>query len=309
MRTRRQLIVTGGTAVSLGIAGCLEELPEEEEEEDDDEPEEPEEPENDEEEEENDEEEEVDDEEEEPEPEPARFEITSIDAPATVEIGRDFDWTFTVRNDGEVDGVFETTVTRRRTDGETETHETVSVDVSADDTATVTRTTSHEFLGRYVYTVEETGDTFGVRAVEHAVQFGESYTNPDGVDMTLTSTSDFFDIELKGSYTYTDEQGNRRRVRAGDGMRFALVHVEARKSTREPKEMPEPEEFVMFVGEDEYESVERLADDAYEGGRSRVSRRGIIMFEIDDRYQRTDDFDVYWTRVYPGGTAEAVWSV
>jgi hypothetical protein len=32
------------------------------------------------------------------------------------------------------------------------------------------------------------------------------------------------------------------------------------------------------------------------------------MFEISDRFDRGDDYKIYWTRVYPEGTAEAVWS-
>ena len=115
-------------------------------------------------------------------------------------------------------------------------------------------------------------------------------------------------MDLIKTYSYSTEDG-RVPHKAGREEKFAVVTVSVQKPTREPKELPTADEFVLIVNDDaEYESTERLADDAYAGGRSRVSREGVVMFEIDDRFDRSDRYDVYWTRVYPEGTAEAAWS-
>jgi hypothetical protein len=156
--------------------------------------------------------------------------------------------------------------------------------------------------------VIEAGDEFEVRATEQSLTLGETYVNPDGVRINVGTSRVDSDMELTRSYSYVTEEG-RVPHRAGDDEKFALVEVSVQKPTRVPKELPVADEFVMVVDEEEeYESTERLADDAYTGGRSRVSREGVVMFEIQDRFGRGDDYEVYWTRVYPEGVAEAVWS-
>ena len=314
--------MTGGTAVTVLASGCLEEIPEEEQNGETGDGEDGEDGQNGNETDTNGEEgnetetdtgngdegEEGESDEGEQETEPASFEVTSVEAPDTVEVGRSFDWSLTVSNDGEEDGVFETSVTRNRVGEEPQEHESVSIEVPAGEEVSRSFSSSHDFLGEYVYTVEETGDGFEVRAVEQSLTVGETYVNPDGVRMTLETRRLGTDIEIKSAYSYETEEGRGVR-RAGDEMKFALVNVRVQKPTREPKDLPRPDEFVMFVnGEEAYESTERLADDAYTGGRSRVSREGVVLFEIDDRFDRSDDYEIYWTRVYPEGTAEAVWS-
>jgi len=242
------------------------------------------------------------------ETEPASFEVTSLGAPETVEAGRSFDWSLTVRNDGGEDGVFETAVTRNRVGEEPEEHRSLSIEVPAGEGVSRSFSSSHDFLGEYVYTVEETGNGFGVRVVEQSLTVGETYINPDGVRLTVETTGVGPNVEPVQSYSYTTEDGTRVH-RSGDDQKFAVINVSAMKPTREPKELPTADEFVMTVdGKKSYESTERRADDAYEGGRTRVSRRGVVMFEISDRFDRGDDYKIYWTRVYPEGTAEAVWS-
>lgn len=246
--------------------------------------------------------------EEEDEPEPATFEVTSVDAPDTVEVGRSFGWSLTVRNDGGEDGVFETAVTVHRTGKPSEEHDSISVEVPAGEEVSRSFSASHDFLGEYVYRLEGAGDEFEVRAVEQSLTLGETYVNPDGVRLTVDTRRIDSDMELTRSYSYATEEG-RVPHKAGSDKRFAVVTVSAEKPTREPKELPIADEFVMIVNdEEEYESAERRADDAYTGSRSRVSREGVVIFEIDDRFGRGDDYEVYWTRVYPEGTAEAVWS-
>ena len=245
---------------------------------------------------------------EEQETEPAEFEVVSVEAPDTVEVGRSFDWSLTVRNEGGEDGVFETSVTRRHDDREPVEHDTVSVEVPAGEEVRRGFSASPDFLGEYVYRLEETGDEFEVRATEQSLTLGETYVNPDGVRINVGTRRVDSDMELTRSYSYVTEEG-RVPHRAGDDEKFALVEVSVQKPTRVPKELPVADEFVMVVNEEEeYESTERLADDAYTGGRSRVSREGVVMFEIQDRFGRGDDYEVYWTRVYPEGVAEAVWS-
>lgn len=307
MRTRRQLIKVGGTAAAVGVAGCLEEIPEEE----DDEPVDDEEQDDDEEadEEEMDEEEEEVDEEEEEEEEEAVFEVSSVEAPSEVEIGVDFTWSFEVENTGDADGTFESSVTRSRGGGPHEEIDTVSRNVPAGETRTETVPATIDFLGSYRYRLEETGDEFGVTANEREISFGESYVNPDGVSVTVSSTRRVYDIELTRSYTYTDESGRDQLVRAGSNKRFALVSVESSRETRNPMDLPRRDEFLLVVGDEEYAPIDRLDDDEYEGGDTRSrNRSGVVMFEIDDRFDRSDQYEVYWVRNYDEGTAEAIWS-
>lgn len=315
MRTRRQIIMAGGTAVTVLATGCLEEIPEEEEdgetgngEEGEDERDGNETDTNGEGNGETDTEDGEEGEDGEDEPEPASFEVTSVEAPDTVEVGRSFDWSLTVRNDGGEDGVFETSVTLRRTGESSEEHDSFSVEVPAGEEVSRSFSSSHDFLGEYVYRLKETGDEFEVRAVEQSLTLGETYVNPGGVRLTVDTQRIDSDMELTRSYSYATEEG-RVPHKAGSDKRFAVVTVSAEKPTREPRELPTADEFVMVVNDEtEYESTERRADDAYTGGRSRISKEGVVIFEIDDRFGRGDDYEVYWTRVYPEGTAEAVWS-
>ncbi|MDZ7687488.1 MAG: hypothetical protein U5J64_01985 [Halobacteriales archaeon] len=316
MRTRRQVILAGGTAVTVLASGCLEEVPEEDDETQNGEPQDGEDgnetdtngEENGETDMDGENGEDEDGDGEEGEPEPASFEVSSVDAPETVEIGTSFDWSLTVRNYGGEDGVFETAVTRRRRGGEPEDFDTVSVEVPAGEEVSRDLSARNDFLGEYVYRLEETGEEFGVRGVERNLTFGETYVTPEGVRLTLETPGIGSNVDPIQSYSYTSEEG-RRIHRAGPEEKFAVLNVTARNPTREPRELPRYDEFVMVVNEGaEYESTERLARDAYAGGTSRVSREGVVLFEIDDRFDRSDDYEVYWTRVYPEGNAEAVWS-
>jgi hypothetical protein len=321
MRTRRQVIMAGGTAVTVLVSGCLEEVPEEEDDgetqngetqdgedgnetdtngedgetgmedgengDDDDGTQ--------------------DGEDEDDEPEPAAFEVSSVESPDTVEIGTSFEWSMTVENTGGEDGTFETVV-RVQTPGGEESTSTVSVDVPAGETEDTVLSFRPDYIGEYLVMVEETGDEFGIRAVERSLTIGETYVTPDGVRLTLDTREIGSDIQPIQSYSYTSEEG-RRIHRAGPEEKFAVLTVTARNPTREPRELPTYDEFVMVVNEDaEYESTERLARDAYTGGTSRVSREGVVLFEIADRFDRGDDYQIYWTRATPEGTAEAVWS-
>gem|GEM_PF-2100096 len=322
MRTRRQVIMAGGTAVTVLVSGCLEEVPEEEDDGGETQNGETQDGEDGNETDTNgedggtgmedgengdDEDSTQDGEGEEDEPEPAAFEVSSVEAPDTVEIGTQFEWSMTVENTGGEDGTFETEV-RVQTPGGDESTSTVSVDVPAGETEDTVLPFRPDYIGEYLVTVEETGDEFGIRAVERSLTIGETYVTPDGVRLTLDTRELGSDIQPIQSYSYTSEEG-RRIHRAGPEEKFAVLTVTARNPTREPRDLPTYDEFVMVVNEDaEYESTERLARDAYTGGTSRVSKEGVVLFEISDRFDRGDDYQIYWTRVTSEGTAEAVWS-
>ncbi|MFP4175141.1 MAG: hypothetical protein ACLFSW_05105 [Halobacteriales archaeon] len=308
MRTRRQVII-GGTATVLGLSGCLDEVPEEERNgedgnetdgvgnETDGEDGEGDGP--------TDEGNETDTDD---EPATAEFEVRSFATPSTVEIGESVEWSLSVENVGDADGTFETEVTVG-TPGRGEDVSTVSLDVPAGETRDTAMAFRPDYVGEYVVTVEETGDRSVTEAEVRELGFGDEYVNPDDVTMTVDGTEDFYEVRLTSSYTYTDDEGDSRFDRAGEDMRYAIVQVRATKETRDLVDMPERDEFTMFVGDDAYDPVDRLRDDEYEGGPTRGrSREGIVMFEIDDRYQRTDTFEIYWTRDYDDGSAESIWS-
>ena len=309
MRTRRQVIVCG-TAAALGLSGCLEEVPEEDD---------------------------VDDQngnetdtggngdgeggmggnetdtggnetDGDDEPATAEFDV-SVDAPsASAEAGEEVNLSVTVENVGDADGRFETSVVQRGPGGMEEAS-TLSVGVPAGETERVRASFRHDYVGDYAYTVEATEEEFEVKTEVPELNFGEGYVNPDNVTVTVDGTEEFYEIELADAYTYTDEDGNRRFDRSGEDMEYAIVSVRSTKDTRDLVEVPRREEFTMFVGDEAYEPVDRLTDDEYEGGTTRGrTREGIVMFEIDDRFGRESDFEVYWTRDYDGGTAEAIWS-
>jgi hypothetical protein len=311
MRTRRQIIKVGGTAAVLGVAGCLEDVPEEDEGGDKEG---------------NDtdtgdgnetvtdgEDEETDMEgnetETEDEPEPASFSVVSTNAPSEVEVGQNRSWSFTVENTGGTEGSFETSVTRRGPGGVERVIDTVSVDVPAGEQVSYTGSVRHDYVGSYVYTLDETGDEFEVAVEEATLNFGESYINPDDASVTVDGTEEFYEVNVTRSYTYRDENDRRRIQSASEGMRYAIVSVECTKEGRDVVEMPRLDEFTMFVGEDAYDPVDRKRDDEYEGGSTRsMSVSGTVMFEIDERYDRSSTFEVYWTRDYEGGKAEAIWT-
>jgi hypothetical protein len=303
MRTRRQVII-GGTATVLGLSGCLNEVPEEEQDggngnqtdergnqtDTDGETTD------------------VGNETDTEEPATAEFEVLSFGTPSTTEVGESVEWSLSVENVGEARGTFETAVTVRAPGGD-EGVSTVSVDVPAGETRDATGAFRPDYVGEYSLTVGATGDMSSTTAEVRELGFGDGYVNPDDVTMTVDGTEEFYEVRLTPSYTYTDDEGQARFDRAGDEMRYALVHVRTTKDTRDLVEMPERDELTLFVGDEAYEPVDRRKDDEYEGGPTRGrTREGVVMFEIDDRFQTTDTFEVYWTRDYAGGGAEAIWS-
>jgi hypothetical protein len=313
MRTRRQVLV-GGTAAFLGLAGCLEEVPEEDGDEEgadggndtdedggtgdgmggnrtdggnetdgadgDD-----------------------------AAAETAEFEVRSFTAPSTVEVGEAVEWSLvTVENTGGADGTYEASLTVRNPGGE-EVSETVSVDVPTGETGDAVVSFRHDYVGEYVYALEGADEEAVVNAEVREVSFGDAYTNPDGATVTVDGGEEFYDMTLTPSYTYTDDEGETRFDRADDGMEYAVVSVRATKETRELVDMPRREEFTLFVGDEAYDAADRLADDEYEGGTTRGrTREGVLMFEVHERFGRNDTFEVYWTRDYDGGSAEVLWS-
>ena len=185
----------------------------------------------------------------------------------------------------------------------------MSLDVPAGETGETAMAFRPDYVGEYVVTVEETGDESVTTAEVRELGFGGEYLNPDDVSMVVDGTEEFYEVRLTPSYTYTDEEGDTRFDRAGEDMRYALVQVRTTKESRDLVEMPRRDELTLFVGDEAYNPADRLADDEYEGGATRGrTREGVVMFEIDDRFRRDDRFEIYWTRDYDGGDAEAIWS-
>jgi len=232
----------------------------------------------------------------------------SFSAAPSAEVGRNVDWSLTVENTGDADGTFETSVDIRGPGGD-ETSSTVSLDIAAGETVETSSSFRPDYVGEYTVTVEGTGEEHTVTAETRTLGFGDEYVNPDGVTVTVDGTEEFYEVRLVSSYTYTDENGERRFERAAEGSEFAVVSVRSSKEGRRLVEMPRRDEFTMFVGGGAYSPVERLADDGYEGGTTRGrDREGVVVFEVDEDAGREDTFEVYWEREYDGGVAEAIWS-
>jgi len=314
MRDRREFIKVGGSTLALGVAGCVHRIPEEGDESDGSEDEggeamdgEKPEEEPDNESTEGDQGREQEEEPEEEETEPASFTVSDTSLPSTTQIGTDFNWSFTVENEGGEEGTYTTTVSRRKDEGAWREVAEVELDIAPGEQETYTETDSIDFVGAYDYRVDEANRRLSIDAEERELDFEKYYTNPDGIRVAVQSAGVSRDIRVTKGYTY--EQGEDRAIeRASDGSQFALVNMEARNPTREVIDLPRRDEFVISVGGDDYETVEYLGQDAYQGGESRTQKRGVIAFEISDRHQRGSTFDVFWVRRYPRGRAAAVWS-
>jgi len=318
MRDRRQFIKVGGTTLALGVTGCVhriqpdtqqeggdqnrtdtegnettdakeqgqqsEEQPEDEQQSQDGESG-------------------TEGEDEQPSP---SFTVTGTSAPSSTQIGLEFDWSFTVENEGEADGTFETTVSRRKGDGTWQEIKEVRMDIPAGEESTHSGTDSVDFVDSYTYRIDEPDVRFSLQSEERRLGFEESYTNPDGVIISLDRTSLGRDIETTESYTY--EQGGERKIhRASEDNQFALIEVEAKNPLREVIELPRKDEFIISVGGQDYETVEYLGD-PYEGGEARTTRSGVLAFEISIEHDRTDTFEIFWVRRYPEGRVAAVWT-
>lgn len=317
MRDRRQFIKVGGATVALGVAGCIHRIDPDTQNDEEDEQEPDTEQGNettDGQGEQNGETEDRDGEEQQEEPEAEQqdeepspsFSVVSTSVPSTTQIGLEYDWSFTVENDGDTDGTFDTTVSRRKGDGTWQEIKEVEMDIPAGEESTHSGTDSVDFVDSYTYRVDEPDVRFGLQAEERQLDFEESYTNPDGVVISLGRTSLGTDIETTESYTY--EQGGQRRIqRASEDHQFALIEVEAQNPLREVIELPRKDEFIISVGGEDYETVEYIGD-SYEGGEARTTRDGVLAFEISIEHGRGDTFEIFWVRRYPEGRAAAVWT-
>lgn len=319
MRDRREFIKVGGSTLALGVAGCVHRVPEEEPVSDDGEGEEDGSESDDGSEDEptgnestddgsmdgEDEGQEEDGEEE--EPQPASFTVVNTTAPSTTEIGLEFNWSFTVENEGESEGTFTTTVSRRKDEGIWNEVADVELTVSPGEELTHVDSDSLDFVGTYDYRVDEVNRRFTVEANDRELNFEEFYTNPDGVIMAVQDRGVSRPVEVTKGYTYN--QGEDRAIeRASEGKQFVLVEVDVQNPAREVIELPRREEFIISVGGEDYETVEYLGENAYVGGESRTQRSGVLAFEISDRHRPGSTFDVFWVRRYPRGRAAAVWS-
>jgi len=238
--------------------------------------------------------------------EPASFELVSFSIPEKAEIGESIKFEFTVQNTGEVAGEFETTIsytTSESDDWSTGSEAwTETIDAGEEFTFVSEEFTSH-YMRSFTYRVDAFDEEATVQWVSKTLSYGDSYTNPEGVELTVLGE------RTEKSYTWTSS-GYEYTETAADGMTWLFVTVRAENTSGEIAYAPSSYDWVVVAGNSQYEQTSnyRSESEQYEGGdiQPGVVREGEILYQVPNDYMQKDSA-VVWSESYYDGDVAAYW--
>lgn len=231
------------------------------------------------------------------------FKLISFDAPKQVEIGKEFTIKAEIKNVGNAAGKFHSVISGKTVDsdwqkaGDIETEE-----IAPGETATWTsKTVTFSYQMQTTFRIEQLDKQFTIRSVSRKLAFGETFTSPEGVAVTVQK------LELKTYYEYEDYDGNTAEKRAGDGKQWAFVYLKAKNETGESQFVPLTTDVNLVAGNTQYdEAYINKEANKYDGGEveSGIVRKGWIAYEIPDDLSKAD-VRVAWS----GEDINGKWSV
>lgn len=234
---------------------------------------------------------------------PAEFELGSIQAPETAEIGEKVAYSFTVTNTGEQTGTFQTTVRSRVGNSAWSESEPWRETIEPGQNV---RLSSQPFTMEYLSSVDieitAFDEQFSIRFVGARQDWGEPYTVQDRYKLNA------MDIRFSDAYTWTSGDYEYEET-PGDGNQWAWVSFRAKNVSNSPKFLPFKTDIALIAGNSQYSAAFARRDEGiYEGGEVQpdIVRNGEILYEVPKGLSQSDlsvaysettvngDITVYW---------------
>lgn len=242
-------------------------------------------------------------------PEPASFELVSFELPEHAEIGAESRFTFTVKNTGEVEGEFSTTVsvTTSETDEWSTPSDPWTETIGAGEEFTFeSQTWTSQYMRSTTIRLDEFDATKTIQWVSKKLEFDDVYETPEGIELSV------YDKETPESYLH-EYAGYTYEERAKEGHTWLFVYVRVKNATGSPEYVPTASDFVVVADNSQYDrvyedDVTSEDGDAYEGGdlQPGVVRDGWILYEVPDKYKQAK-FSVVWSESYYDGDVAVHW--
>jgi uncharacterized repeat protein (TIGR01451 family) len=229
--------------------------------------------------------------------------LTSIEAPAEVEVGQEYTYTIKLENTGTADGTFTGTIEASVPDSGTVNSRELEIDVPAGET--VTRESDP------VTTSAITEVTLSIGAVSTAIQFvsarrtfGDSFRAPTEVIATVNG------VTLQSEYEHQDFRGETATESAPEGQQYAFVDVTAENASGSSEYIPFDQDFTVRVGSSQYDAAFISRERGmYDGGQvgPGVVREGEIAYEIPEGVSQVE-ITVEWFETGFDGDYGVRWS-
>lgn len=238
----------------------------------------------------------------------AEFEVVTVDHPDEVELNKDLQFTITVKNTGDAAGTWTETLSAKIDDGKWDRIGEISLDVPAGTTATWTSgVVSLAYQTTVYYRLEEAATEFSVQFVAATLSYGESFTSPESIAVTVEK------VELQRYYEYEDYDGSVSNKRADDGKQWAFVHCHIQNTGTESAFAPLESDINIIADSRQYDRemvVDTLVNkgEPYDGGEieAGIVRDGWIAYQIPASLSQ-GDFRVSWNDDNYEGSWTARW--
>lgn len=243
-------------------------------------------------------------------------ELTNFEAPSSVEIASEFEVSATLKNTGDAKTTFHTIFAHR--DAGTSHRKLLahkSVEIGAGESATITQLSSEPVIGDSIYWLEPFEQEARVSFEPATRSFGRSYTDPDGVVLTVSQVQETQQIVL-------DDYSNTT-LETKSGEKAVLAHVEATNPTDSYQTPPNRTEFKALTDTGEinpwdpgYSYMDPIKSpvtgsflrEKYTIGSGKTMT-GWLLFVVSSSVS-LDSLKIQWQRDYRNGeySAKTIWS-
>lgn len=232
--------------------------------------------------------------------------VTDVSAPGTVGIGSTVSLSVTIENGTDADDTYDSSVSRRIRGGEwTELDATVAISAPAGETTTESvEVPAYDYLAAGTYRLDAGEHVARTAFVERQLEVGESYTNPDGVELTVT------EVAFPDSYTYDTGTGTET-IEAADGEKLAITYLAAENTTDSTVTAPGTGEVVLRRDGQEFGDMSFDSnEDKYTGGELDAGARveGNIAADVPADAER-ENLRVGYEESFDAGDVVANWSL
>lgn len=232
--------------------------------------------------------------------------VTDVSAPGTVGIGSTVSLSVTVENTTGTEDTYESSVSRQIRGGEwTELDSTVEIAVPAGETTTESvEVPAYDYLAAGTYRLDAGEHLARTAFVHRQLEVGDSYTNPDGVELTVT------EVAFPDSYTYDTGDGAET-IEASDGEKLAVTSLAAENTTDSTATAPGTEEVVLRRDDQEFGDMSFDSnEDKYNGGEFDAGARveGNIAADVPADAD-PENLRVGYEESFDAGDAVANWSL
>ncbi|WP_435155710.1 twin-arginine translocation signal domain-containing protein [Haladaptatus sp. DFWS20] len=238
------------------------------------------------------------------------FALVSANVPNEAVLGEQFKLEFTIKNNGNSAGAFQSPIEVNGSEGGSDQSGTIQTEkIPAGETTTWSTKLSYPYVSTVTYKITAFEKSFSVKIVGPKLSTGETFLTPNEMAITIQ------DIVLTDHYRYQTGSGEMRDVEAGNGRQWAFVTVNAENKFRMRQSLPKGDTFSLVVGNRRQKpSNIAKSEGKYElerfGSRDVASGEGMsgwLAYEISaDR--SVSDLAVEWTGGDGSGSWSAQWS-